>query len=120
MVGWFSRLVIIPCFDFLGKFISNYGLVILLMTLLIKLIISPLTIKSYKSSAKMQVIKPEVDKLNQKYPNEKEHRETSAHRTDSRLLIQIHHGLLLLHGILLIRILGVQLVNLRLENLHSC
>ena len=72
LVGWFSRLVIIPCFDFLGKFISNYGLVILLMTLLIKLIISPLTIKSYKSSAKMQVIKPEVDKLNQKYPNEKD------------------------------------------------
>ena len=54
LVGWFSRLVI------------------LLMTLLIKLIISPLTIKSYKSSAKMQVIKPEVDKLNQKYPNEKD------------------------------------------------
>ena len=72
MVGWFSRLVIIPCFDFLGKFISSYGLVILLMTLLIKLLISPLTIKSYKSSAKMQVIKPEVDKLNQKYPNEKD------------------------------------------------
>ena len=72
LVGWFSRLVIIPCFDFLGKFISNYGIVILLMTLLIKLIISPLTIKSYKSSAKMQVIKPEVDKLNQKYPNEKD------------------------------------------------
>ena len=72
MVGWFSRLVIIPCFDFLGKFISNYGLVILLMTLLIKLLISPLTIKSYKSSAKMQVIKPEVDKLNAKYPNEKD------------------------------------------------
>ena len=72
MVGWFSRLVIIPCFDFLGRFISNYGLVILLMTLFIKLLISPLTIKSYKSSAKMQVIKPEVDKLNAKYPNEKD------------------------------------------------
>ena len=72
LVGWFSRLVIIPCFDFLGRFISNYGLVILLMTLLIKLIISPLTIKSYKSTAKMQVIKPEIDKLNEKYPNEKD------------------------------------------------
>ena len=72
LVGWFSRLVIIPCFDFLGRFISNYGIVILLMTLLIKLLISPLTIKSYKSSAKMQVIKPEVDKLNEKYPNEKD------------------------------------------------
>ena len=72
MVSWFSRLVIIPCFDLLGRFIHNYGLVILLMTLLIKLLISPLTIKSYKSTAKMQVIKPEIDKLNEKYPNEKD------------------------------------------------
>ena len=72
LVAWFSRLIIIPCFDLLGRFISNYGLVILLMTLLIKLLISPLTIKSYKSSAKMQVIKPEMDKINAKYPNEKD------------------------------------------------
>ena len=72
LVNWFSRLIIIPCFDFLGKFISNYGLVILLMTIFIKLLISPLTIKSYKSTAKMQVIKPEIDKLNEKYPNEKD------------------------------------------------
>ena len=72
MVAWFSRLVIIPCFDLLGRFIHNYGIVILLMTLLIKLLISPLTIKSYKSTAKMQVIKPEIDKLNAKYPNEKD------------------------------------------------
>ena len=72
MVAWFSRLVIIPSFDFLGRFISNYGLVILIMTILIKLLISPLTIKSYKSTAKMQVIKPEIDKLNAKYPNEKD------------------------------------------------
>ena len=72
MISWFSRLVIIPCFDLLGKFIKNYGIVILLMTLLIKLIISPLTIKSYKSSARMQVLKPEIDKLNAKYPNEKD------------------------------------------------
>ncbi|MBE6250557.1 MAG: membrane protein insertase YidC [Bacteroidales bacterium] len=72
MVNWFSRLVIIPCFDLLGRFISNYGIVILIMTLLIKLLISPLTIKSYKSTARMQVLKPEVDKLNEKYPNEKD------------------------------------------------
>ncbi len=72
MVAWFNRLVIIPCFDFLGKFVSSYGLVILLMTLLIKLLLSPLTIKSYASSARMQVLKPEIDKLNQKYPNEKD------------------------------------------------
>ena len=72
LVNWFSRLVIIPSFDLIGKFIGNYGIVILIMTLLIKLLLSPLTIKSYKSTAKMQVIKPEVDKLNEKYPNEKD------------------------------------------------
>ena len=72
LVAWFSRFIIIPTFDFLGKFINNYGLIILLMTLFIKLLISPLTIKSYKSSAKMQVIKPEMDKINAKYPNEKD------------------------------------------------
>ena len=72
LVNWFSRLVIIPSFDLIGKFVSNYGIVILIMTILIKLLISPLTIKSYKSTAKMQVIKPEVDKLNEKYPNEKD------------------------------------------------
>ena len=72
LVAWFSRLVIIPSFDFLGRFFSNYGLIILLMTLFIKLLISPLTVKSYKSSAKMQVIKPEMDKINAKYPNEKD------------------------------------------------
>ena len=72
LVGWISRFVIIPIFDFLGKFISNYGLIILLLTLIIKLVIMPLTIKSYKSSAKMQAVKPELDKINAKYPNEKD------------------------------------------------
>ncbi|MDE6871404.1 MAG: membrane protein insertase YidC [Bacteroidales bacterium] len=72
LVGWISRIVIIPCFDLIGRFISNYGIVILLMTLLIKLVISPLTIKSYMSSAKMNVIKPEVDKLNEKYPKQED------------------------------------------------
>ena len=48
MVAWFNRLVIIPVFDFLGKFISSYGIVILILTLLIKLLLSPLTIKSLR------------------------------------------------------------------------
>ena len=72
LVGWISRFVIIPIFDFLGKFISNYGLIILLLTLIIKLVIMPLTIKSYKSSAKMQAVKPELDKINAKYPDQKD------------------------------------------------
>ena len=72
IVSWISRFVIIPCFSLLGKFLTNYGLIILLMTILIKIVVSPLTIKSYKSSAKMQVLKPEIDQLNKKYPNEKD------------------------------------------------
>ncbi len=72
IVGWISRFVIIPCFNFLGGFISNYGIVILIMTLLIKLVISPLTIKSYMSSAKMNVLKPEIEKLNEKYPKQED------------------------------------------------
>ena len=72
LVSWISRFVIIPIFDFLGRFIKNYGLIILLLTLIIKIVIMPLTIKSYKSSAKMQVVKPEIDKINQKYPDQKD------------------------------------------------
>ena len=72
LVGWISRIAIIPCFDFFGKFISSYGIIILLMTILIKLVVSPLTIKSYISSAKMNVIRPEVDKLNEKYPRQED------------------------------------------------
>ena len=72
LVGWISRIAIIPCFDFFGRFIGNYGIIILLMTLLIKLVVSPLTIKSYMSSAKMNVIRPEIDKLNEKYPRQED------------------------------------------------
>ena len=72
LVAWFSRLVIIPVFDFLGKFIHNYGIVILIMTILIKLLLIPLTTKSYKSSAAMQILKPEIDKLNEKYPKQED------------------------------------------------
>ena len=70
--GWLAskinKWVIIPFFNWLHKYIANFGIIILLMTLCIKLVLSPLTFKSYSSSAKMSVIKPEVDKLNQKYP----------------------------------------------------
>lgn len=72
VIGLISRGVIIPTFNFLGKFIHNYGIIILIMTILIKLVISPLTLKSYKSSAKMNVIKPEIDKLNEKYPKQED------------------------------------------------
>ena len=72
VIGLISRGVIIPTFNFLGKFIHNYGIIILIMTILIKIVVSPLTMKSYKSSAKMNVIKPEIDKLNEKYPKQED------------------------------------------------
>lgn len=70
LISWINRWVIIPVFDFLSRFIGNYGLIILLLTLIIKLVISPLTLKSYMSSAKMNALKPEIDKINAKYPKE--------------------------------------------------
>lgn len=72
LIGWINRVIIINCFDFLSRFISNYGLIIFLMTILIKLVISPLTIKSYLSSAKMRVLKPEIDRINEKYPRKED------------------------------------------------
>ena len=72
LVGWFTRFVIIPLFNFLSKFISNFGLIILLMTIFIKIVVLPFAFKSYSSSAKMQAIKPEIDKLNEKYPKQED------------------------------------------------
>ena len=69
IIGWINRYVVINVFNLLNGFTTNYGLIILLLTLMVKLVISPLTLKSYMSSAKMRVIKPEVDKINEKYPN---------------------------------------------------
>jgi YidC/Oxa1 family membrane protein insertase len=67
--GWVARLLIIPIFDWLGGHVASFGIIILILTLIIKLIVFPLTFSSYKSSAKMRVIKPELDELNAKFPN---------------------------------------------------
>lgn len=72
LVGWFTKFVIIPLFDFLHKFISNFGIIILLMTIFIKIVVLPFAYKSFSSSAKMQAIKPEIDKLNAKYPKQED------------------------------------------------
>jgi YidC/Oxa1 family membrane protein insertase len=69
--GWVNRFFVIPMFNFFGKFINNFGIIILLMTIVIKIIISPLTYKSYMSSAKMRVLKPEIDALNARIPADK-------------------------------------------------
>ena len=72
LVGWFTRFVIIPLFNWLHKFISNFGLIILLMTLIIKIVVFPFAYKSYSSSAKMQALKPWMDKINEKYPKQED------------------------------------------------
>lgn len=69
--GWVNRFAIIPMFNFFSTFISNFGLIILLMTAAIKLILFPLTYKSYISSAKIRVLKPEIDEINARIPAEK-------------------------------------------------
>jgi YidC/Oxa1 family membrane protein insertase len=67
LVGWFTKFVIIPLFDFFRRYTANFGLIILLMTIVIKIVVFPLTYKSYASSAKMTALKPEMDKINAKF-----------------------------------------------------
>jgi len=62
-----NRWLIMPIFNFIAGFVSNYGWVIILLTIFIRLITSPLTYKSYYSSAKMKVLKPEIDALKEKF-----------------------------------------------------
>jgi YidC/Oxa1 family membrane protein insertase len=63
-----NQFVIIPVFNYLDNSIANYGIIILLLTILIKLVLSPLTFKSYQSQAKMKVLKPMVDEIGKRYP----------------------------------------------------
>ncbi len=68
IIGWVNRFLVIPTFDVLGKSIANYGLIILLLTFIIKILVAPLTYKSYLSTAKMRLLKPEMDEINEKFP----------------------------------------------------
>ena len=69
---WINTGVIIPVFDWLGKFISNYGIIILVLTILLKMVLWPLTFKSYASQAKMRILAPDIAKINEKYPNQED------------------------------------------------
>ncbi|MDR1898373.1 MAG: membrane protein insertase YidC [Prevotellaceae bacterium] len=72
IIGIINRAVVIPVFNFLRNYIESFGLIILILTILIKTLILPLTWKSYLSSAKMRVLKPEIDKIGAKYPDSKD------------------------------------------------
>ena len=67
---WINTGIIIPLFNWLGSFIANYGIVILILTLIIKLVLWPLVNKSYSSQAKMKVLAPDIKEINEKYPGQ--------------------------------------------------
>jgi YidC/Oxa1 family membrane protein insertase len=71
IIKWINQIVIINLFDFLNRFIRNYGIIILIMTIIIKLVLLPLTYKSYMSTARMKVLKPQIDEINARIPKEK-------------------------------------------------
>ena len=64
--GWVNQYIIINLFDFLSKYFSSYGMIILLLTLIIKIGLAPFTYKAFMSQAKMKVLKPELDKITEK------------------------------------------------------
>lgn len=68
LLAWINAYIVIPVFNFLGSYGWNYGIVILVLTILLKLILFPIAYKTYLSSAKMRVLKPEVDEINARYP----------------------------------------------------
>ena len=72
IIGLFTKYFIIPLFDWLHRGIANFGIIILLMTLVIKLVVLPLAYKSYASTAKMQALKPFIEKINAKYPKQED------------------------------------------------
>ena len=69
IIRWINQYVIIPIFNLLDNFIVSYGIIILILTLLIKVVLFPLTHKSFLSQAKMKVMKPMVDEIAKKFPN---------------------------------------------------
>ena len=72
LISWINTGLTINVFNWLSKFISNYGIIILILTVIIKLIILPLTYKSYMSSAKMRVLQPQLNEINERYPNQED------------------------------------------------
>lgn len=92
--GFLNRVVFYPVFNFLKGFLSNFGLIIILMTIVVRIIMSPLVYKSYLSSAKMKVIRPELNALLEKYPG----KENAMKRQQETMAIQRKAGVSMLSG----------------------
>ncbi len=92
--GFLNRTVFYPVFNLLKGFLSNYGLIIILMTIVVRIIMSPLVYKSYVSSAKMKVIRPELQALNEKYPG----KENAMKRQQETMAVQRKAGVSMMSG----------------------
>lgn len=68
--GWVNQFAVIPVFNFLDSFNLSYGIIILILTILLKLVLSPITYKTYLSGAKMRVLKPEISELGEKHKDD--------------------------------------------------
>lgn len=92
--GTLNRYVFYPVFNMLKGFIGNYGLIIILMTIVVRIIMSPVLYKSYLSSAKMKVIRPEMEEINKKYPGN----ENALKRQQEIMAVQRKAGVSMMSG----------------------
>jgi len=72
LLQWINRFVVIPVFTWLGHYGWNYGIVILLLTIMLKIVLFPIAYKTYRSTAKMRVLKPEIDEISKKFPKKED------------------------------------------------
>ena len=92
--GWINKHAFIPLFMLLSGFIGNYGLVIILMTVVVRIFMSPLVYKSYLSSARMKVLKPEMTAINEKYPG----KDNAMKRQQETMALQRKAGVSMMAG----------------------
>ncbi|CAM1346650.1 membrane protein insertase YidC [Tenacibaculum insulae] len=92
--GFLNRTVFHPVFNLLKGFIGNFGLIIILMTIVVRIIMSPVLYKSYLSSAKMKVIRPEMEEINKKYPG----KENAMKRQQEIMTVQRKAGVSMMSG----------------------
>lgn len=72
LMQWINRFAVIPVFNFLEGFDINYGIIILILTILLKIVLFPIAYKTYMSSAKMKLLKPEIDEIGSKFPKKED------------------------------------------------
>ncbi|WP_075340834.1 membrane protein insertase YidC [Tenacibaculum agarivorans] len=92
--GFLNRTVFYPVFNMLKGFLGNYGIIIILMTIVVRIILSPVLYKSYLSSAKMKVIRPEMEEINKKYPG----KENAMKRQQEIMAVQRKAGVSMMSG----------------------